>query len=163
VSIDAKTSKLNDAKKATVSAISFNGGALSFKRLDESLPFPIDPLARPAIGVDVETPIGTPKDLFGLSRYLTTVTGLVAGNYDIQIDGETVATASAAELARGVDLGLAAKGPIYAQTQKLWSTVQTNLVDALKATPEQVATVAPKTLTEAQPVEHIWTIRPAKG
>lgn len=164
VTLDAKTARLTGAKKAAVSGIAFKGGVFTFKRLDESLPFPVDPLARPALGIDTATPLGTPKDLFGLSRYLTTITGLPAGNYDIRIDGETVATATATELARGIDLGLADKGPVFAQTQKLWQTVQANLIDALTPkTPEQMAAAVPKTLPEAQPIEHIWTIHPVKG
>ncbi|HVF10120.1 MAG TPA: GDSL-type esterase/lipase family protein [Abditibacteriaceae bacterium] len=163
VVIDAKTNKLTSAKKAVVSDLAMQAGVLRFKRLDDSLPLPIDPLARPALDVDVRTPLGTPRDLFGMSRYLTTVANLPVGNYEIAIDGATVATVSAADLARGVDLGLLDKGPVFAQTQKLLAAVRADLVDALAPkTAEEIAAVVPKTLPEAQPVEHVWTVRPLK-
>jgi hypothetical protein len=162
VVIDAGTKKLVKAEKATVSDVSVNNGVLRFKRLDESLPMPIDSLARPALGIDVSTPVGSPKDLFGLSRYLLTVANLPKGNYDLAIDGETVATLSAEQLARGFDAGLLDKGPVFKQTQRLLHAVRWSLVDALKATPEQIAAVVPVTLPEAQPVEHLWTLTPVK-
>jgi len=163
VTIDATGKKLVAAQKATVRDIGLANNVLSFKRLDESLPFPIDVAARPALGVDVESSTGNPKNLFGLSRYNLTVTGLPAGDYKLAIDGEEVATLSSALLARGADLGLLDKGPVYAQTQKLLLAVRANLVDALVATtPEQIAAVTPVILPEAQPVEHTWTLTPVK-
>jgi hypothetical protein len=164
VSIDVNARAKRHDEKAIINDVGFQNGVLSFKRLDESLPLPIDVLARPALGVDVSTPLGNARDLFGMSRYLLTVINLPPGNYEIAIDGEAVSTTTAAELARGVDLGLMDKGPIWAQTQKLLEAVKANVIMAVPEKGQAMVSteVAPKVLAEAQPVEHTWTVRPVK-
>lgn len=164
VSIDAKASKVINARKAAVRDVSLQNGVLSFKRLDESLPLPIDALARPSLGVDVSTPLGTPKNSFGMSRYLLTVKNLPKGNYEIAIDNEMVFNTSSDELSRGIDAGMMDKGPIAEQAKALLETVRANVIMAVPAKGQPMVSTdfAPKVLDEAQPKEHTWSIRPVK-
>ena len=161
VSIDAPTAKVTDTKKAAVRDVAFTNGTLTFKRLDESLPFPIEPSARPALDVEVLTSLGSPRDLFGMSRYLLTVTNMPVGKYEVLIDGYTIGTATSDELARGFDAGLTKSGPIAAQTLKLIEAVRAGSVMAItphdEPAPERA--VEPRLFDEATPVEHTWTVR----
>ena len=160
VFLDAKSVKVVKTSKAAVRDVSFKNGVLTFKRWDESLPLPIDVAARPALNVDVSTLLGTPQDLFGMSRYLLKISNLPNGDYQIKIDGEEVARRSSDELSKGVDLGFLDKGPIYNQTQKLLEAVKQNIITAFppKGQPGYSTNVKPKMLEEAQPVERAWTI-----
>ena len=85
-------------------------GAISFDRLDEALPMPIEEKAEPAIKL---API-----LADLSRYVLQVAGLPAGSYEVAIDGETVAKLTSEELAKGWNLTTTA-GPITEQGRQL--------------------------------------------
>jgi hypothetical protein len=62
-------------------------------------------------------------ELKDLNDYGLKVTGLKAGKYAITIDGEIVSTHSAEELAGGVNVGLAEKGPIYEQGMKVLAAI----------------------------------------
>lgn len=162
VVLDAKTSSIVSATKAVVSNFTVQNGTLSFKRLDASLPFPIDPLARPALDLDVATTAGTPKDLFGLSRYMLTVTNLPEGKYNLAIDGVEVAKVSATQLAQGFDAGLLTNGPVAEQTQRLLTAVRTNsfvICDVSGNVQTNRVVDQPKIFSEAQPVEHVWTLK----
>jgi lysophospholipase L1-like esterase len=70
--------------------------SLSFDRLDEALPMPIDPRAEPALKL---API-----LTDLDQYELKIAGLPAGNYELFIDSEPATHASAEELAIGINL-----------------------------------------------------------
>jgi hypothetical protein len=160
VTIDAPAKKIIDAKKAAVSDVQFVNGTLTFKRLDESLPLPIEPAARSALDVDVITPLGTPKNLFGMSRFMLTVTNMPPGNYEVLIDGYTIGTATADDLAHGFDAGLTRSGPIAAQTVKLLEAVRANtaIAEVLEETAADPV-AAPRVFEESQPVEHEWKVR----
>ena len=152
------------ATKAAVRDLTFKDGIVSFKRLDESLPFPVDPLARTALDLDFPSPSGSMKDLFGLSRYLTTVKNLPAGAYEVVIDGNSVATVTAEQLTSGFDSGLLDKGPIAEQSRRLLEAVRTHsqTVFTIKGARMPVTVGEPKIFTEAEPVEHVWSFRPVK-
>jgi len=160
VTIDAPTAKVIAARKAGVSAVKFESGVLTFTRLDECLPLPIADVARPALGVDVDTPLGNPRDLFGMSRYLLTVKNLPAGNYELSIDGEAVAMVTAEELARGFDAGLLSKGPIAAQCKRLLDAVQAGSIVAvnIKGDGNPVVPAEPRILSESEPSPHTWRL-----
>lgn len=164
VSLDFAARTLVGAKKASVRNLSWEGGGVSFQRLDECLPLPIDPAARPALALETATPQGSPRDLFGMSRQPLTVTGLPAGDYELSIDGVRVATASARQLAEGFDTGLLEKGPVAEQCAKLLAAVKSGLLvaDVDKRRPPDAVPV-PRVLAEAQPHEHLWSLRPASG
>ncbi len=85
-------------------------GIVSFDRLDEALPMPIDPPAAAALKL---API-----LDDLNRYEFQITSLPAGTYEMSIDGELVGTTSAEVLGRGWNLAAEA-GPITKQAQEV--------------------------------------------
>jgi hypothetical protein len=161
VRIDAEKQVVMSATKAEVRDLKIQKGIVSFKRWDQSLPFPIDPLARPALGVDVPTSLGSPHSIFGLSRYLLAVEHLPAGRYEIAIDGEAVAVTTAEQLTLGFDAGLLDKGPVAAQTLRVLAAVRANTIRAVvgKGEPPPSTRVEPKVLAEARPVEHVWTVK----
>jgi hypothetical protein len=89
-------------------------GVISFDRMDDALPMPIDPAAEPALKL---API-----LDELNRYELRITGLALGTYELSIDGESVGKATTEEL--GKVWNLAAKaGPITKQGQDLLKLV----------------------------------------
>ena len=89
-------------------------GALSFDRLDEALPMPIDPRA--------ETSLKLAPVLEDLDRYELRISGLPEATYELSIDGESATKASAADLAKGLNLALQA-GPITKQAQQVLDLV----------------------------------------
>ncbi len=102
------------ATQCVVSNITVKDGALSFDRIDDSLPMPVDSRAQEALKL---APV-----LDELSRYELTVTGLNDGRYDLFIDGEWVTTATRDELARGRNLTTLA-GPITRQAQDVLALI----------------------------------------
>jgi hypothetical protein len=93
---------------------SFAKGAISFRRVDEALPMPIDPKASAALKL---API-----LEDLNRYELAASGLEEGNYQVSIDNESAGTFTSQDLARGVNLAAAA-GPVTQQAQQVLSLV----------------------------------------
>ena len=89
-------------------------GTLSFDRLDEALPMPIDPRAEAAVKL---APVLDELDLYELR-----VTGLPSGSYELTIDGEAAAKGTADDLAKGVNLATQA-GPITKQAQQVLELV----------------------------------------
>jgi lysophospholipase L1-like esterase len=88
---------------------------VAFDRTDNALPLPVLKEWR-----DLLPYVGQLKDL---NDYGLTVSGLKAGKYDLLIDGTAVATYTAEELAAGVNVGNAAKGPIYDQGMKVFAAI----------------------------------------
>jgi hypothetical protein len=84
------------SKGCAVTDVKADGGALSFDRLDETLPFPIPDNARAIL------PLA--PDVLELSKYTLKVTGLRDGDYTLSIDGAACGTLSAEALAAGVNL-----------------------------------------------------------
>lgn len=107
------------AKKATTSnchveSLKTGNGTVSFERLDEALPMPVDPRAEAATKL---APL-----LEDLDHYDLRITGLPAGSYELSIDGEAATKASAEELAQGVNLATRA-GPVTRQAQDVLDLV----------------------------------------
>lgn len=99
------------AENCTISELKTgNDRHVSFERLDKALPMPIDKRAADALTI---API-----LEDLSRYELRVGGLPKGSYSISIDGESVATATDAELDKGINLASNA-GAITKQSGEL--------------------------------------------
>jgi endoglucanase len=78
----------------------------------KSLPFPVErwynkPLTWVPFSQDIDSEVFQ-------------VTDLPAGNYDIQIDGQTIRSATADELAAGVQMAEETKTPEYQQAYKAW-------------------------------------------
>ena len=90
------------------------GGGVSFDRLDDALPMPIDERAEPALKL---APV-----LEELNQLQLRVTGLVAGSYEVTIDGELAGKVSGEEFAKGWNLANAA-GPITRQSREILKLV----------------------------------------
>jgi lysophospholipase L1-like esterase len=110
VSIDVPTSKTT-AKACQVTGLSADPAALEFDRLDQALPL--------SIPEEYGSLLPYLNQLKDLNWYGLKVTGLASGKYAVSIDGAEVAQYTAEELASGVNLGLATKGPIWEQGKKV--------------------------------------------
>lgn len=97
-----------------VENLATTANSVTFDRLDDALPWPIDTRAESALKL---API-----VDDLSRYELRVTGLPEGSYEVAIDGEIVAKADAAKLAQGMNLSLGA-GPVTRQAQEVLALV----------------------------------------
>jgi lysophospholipase L1-like esterase len=102
------------AEHCAISNVKVADGGVSFDRLDEALPMPIDARAQAALQL---APV-----LADLSRYQLRVTGLAVGNYEVKIDGESAARLSGEKLAEGLNLSNL-PGPITAQGKKILDLV----------------------------------------
>lgn len=92
-----------------------NSNDVSFQRTDKALPIPVQP--------DWMSLLPYMNQLSDLNVYGLKVTGLAAGNYAVGIDGVEIASFTADELAKGVNLGNIAKGPVYEQSQKVFNLI----------------------------------------
>jgi hypothetical protein len=112
--LNAQAGRVESAQACKIDQVKSENGTLTFDRLDEALPMPIDPKADSALSL---VPV-----LNDLNVYELKITGLPAGQYTIQIDGETVATVTAGELADGWNLARSA-GPVTEQAQNTLSLI----------------------------------------
>ncbi len=111
IDVASKTAKGESCK---VENLVVKDGTIAFDRTDEALPMPIDARAVASLKI---API-----LEDLSQYGLRVSGLAAGNYQISIDGEAAAKATAAELASGVNLSNA-DGAVTKQAREVLALV----------------------------------------
>jgi lysophospholipase L1-like esterase len=110
VTIDVPSGKAT-TKGCQVSGLSADPAALEFSRLDDAIPFAIQP--------DYVSLLPYINHLKDLNWYGLKVTGLASGKYAVLVDGVEVAQYTADELAEGVNLGTATKGPIWEQGKKV--------------------------------------------
>ncbi|MBO0696877.1 MAG: SGNH/GDSL hydrolase family protein [Zavarzinella sp.] len=117
VEIDLKPGGQQQAltKGCRVENLRADDTGVSFDRLDEALPMPVLKDWVPILPY-----VNNLKDL---NDYGLTVKGLAKGTYSIRIDGTEVMTATADELAKGVNLGTATAGPVQAQGQKVLEAI----------------------------------------
>lgn len=99
VEIDAAARRIVAAENSEVSGLTAEGDGLSWTQLDRALPLPIS-------FEDAETELAQQAgaDLESLDRQPLVVTGLPAGRFELEIDGQTVGTFADADLAKGVNL-----------------------------------------------------------
>lgn len=114
VTLNGQTGHVESAEACKIENVKQEKSSIAFDRLDEALPMPIDSKADSAL---LLVPLLNDLDVYELK-----VPGLPSGQYTIQIDGETVATVSAGELAEGWNLAQSA-GPINQQAQTLLSLI----------------------------------------
>ncbi len=112
--IDKQSSKVAEADGCQISNLNASGDAVSFDRLDEALPMPVDPRAEPILSRIPFT--------HDLNDYELKVVGLQPGKYTVSIDGAVAATVGADDLAKGWNLA-SAPGPITEQAQRLLKLV----------------------------------------
>lgn len=110
VEIDRAGSKVSAAEGCRVTNLKVAGDSITFDRLDEALPMPIDPRAEPALKL---APV-----LAELDRYELLITGLPAGDYEVLIDDDSAARTTADELGKGLNLATKA-GSVTAQAQEV--------------------------------------------
>jgi lysophospholipase L1-like esterase len=118
VEIDASgTPKEAGARNCKVSELTAKDGGISFRRLDEALPF----FPPEAAGILKWAPI-----LEELNHYHLKITGLKEGSYEVHLGGKKAAVLSAEELAKGVNLAAAAlkEGPIAEQVKAVKAAVE---------------------------------------
>ncbi len=108
--IDASAKKVIGAEACSVSHLKADGNSVSFDRLDNALPMPIDERAETALKL---APILDDLDNLNLK-----VTGLPEGKYQVNIDGKPVAAVTSADLAKGWNYA-DVPGPITAQSREV--------------------------------------------
>ncbi len=165
--VAASGSEAARAEKCRVSNVKFDQGTLSFDRLDDALPMPIDRRAAAALKL---APV-----LDDLDRYELTVKGLAADRYDLTIDGEPAATVTKDELSKGYNLATCT-GPIAKQAQQVlalvfkkndvyfqrWRKVQLSggAEDRLRELDKQISDIEAETNTARIPKEHHFELKP---
>jgi lysophospholipase L1-like esterase len=112
--IDGASGKVTSTTACHLENLKVDGGGVSFDRLDDALPMPIDVRAEPALKL---APV-----LQELNRYELQVTGLATGSYSLSIDGEVVGKASAEEIAKGWNIANAC-GSIQKQARQVLDLV----------------------------------------
>ena len=108
-SINASDKK-SVTERCKIENIAVSPDVVSFDRTDEAIPMPVLP--------EWKTILPYVNSLKDLNNYNLTVRGLAKGTWAITMDGKPVVSASADELAAGVNLGLASSGPVYEQGKK---------------------------------------------
>ena len=155
-------------ENCTVSNLKLADGVVSFDRLDNALPMPVDPKAVAALKL---APV-----LEDLSRYTLKISGLKAAKYAVTIDGEAAGTVTAEELAAGWNMAVVA-GPITKQAQEVlqlvfqkndaffnrWRNVQLKggREAELPQLDAQIADLEAKLNAARQPKVHHFTLAPA--
>jgi lysophospholipase L1-like esterase len=114
IRVSNQKARKGSVKGCKVTKLEVAGDAISFDRLDDCLPMPIDSRALSALKL---API-----LNDLSQYELKVSGLTAGKYDVLIDGEKAGTVTKEELAAGWNM-TTAEGPIAKQNAELLKLV----------------------------------------
>jgi lysophospholipase L1-like esterase len=114
VDIDATNTKAV-TKACKVENLKKENHHLTFDRTDQALPLPVQK--------DWLSILPYIKDLKDLNWYGLKVTGLGAGKYQLLIDGKDVASYTADELAKGVNLGNLTTGPLYEQGKKVLDAI----------------------------------------
>jgi lysophospholipase L1-like esterase len=117
VAIDAGTSK-DTPKNCRIEGLKCAKTSVEFDRTDDALPIPV-----PVIK-DWAALLPYMNELKDLNWYGLKVTGLEAGTYAVNIDNKEVATFTAEQLSKGVNLGNLTSGPIFEQGQKVFDAIQ---------------------------------------
>jgi lysophospholipase L1-like esterase len=108
VVIDASAGgKVVKTENCTAGELKAAADGLEFLRTDRATPLPIAANWRPLLPYV--------NDLRDLNWYGLKVTGLKGMKYELTIDGKSVGTYSAADIAAGVNVGNASSGPLFEQ------------------------------------------------
>ena len=115
--LDATKGKVTRAENCRISKVKQTSDGLQFDCLAESLPFPLDTIAR-SWGFNngaAKVTKSIPSFIDDLSDEHLTVTGLQAGQYELSIDGTIIDTLSNAALSDGINLSQYRHAPQYQQ------------------------------------------------
>ena len=121
VVINATTKKATKAVNSSISNIKSAASKISFDYKANSLPFPIDTVARvwgnPQKQIEALAVIPFTNDF---NKEQLAVTGLKAtGKYSIKIDGAEIGQWKGSELSKGINLAMISTTPQYQQAQKI--------------------------------------------
>ena len=108
--ISASSLKTGAAEGCRIEKVTKIQGGVSFDRVDDALPMPIDERAEAALKL---APVQE-----DLNRLELRITDLPAGNYTVTIDGESAGNVSADDLTKGWNLANA-PGPITKQSREV--------------------------------------------
>ncbi|MDB6016597.1 MAG: hydrolase [Pedosphaera sp.] len=103
ITIDAATMLARQLENCEVSGLRAETNGVSFTCLEHALPFPVEAAAKPALDFIPFTQ--------KLNQEMFSVRGLAPGDYELSIDGQSIRTFTAAELADGVNLADETKTP----------------------------------------------------
>ena len=141
--------KIVEAKGCKISEVSARDGNLTFTRLDDSSPWPIQPAAK--------TTLTLLPEITQLSQYLLKVEGLAAGDYKVIMNGKAAAVVSARDLAAGWNIASVVDGPlgdranaIAALIAKLQGPLNMAWRDASKAKDADKLAAAQKAIEETE-------------
>ncbi len=111
--LDASQGKATDTTNTEITELRRNKSGLTWTQLDKALPLPLPPAAaNPFMGLTLQS-----SDLLeALDQQLLRVSGLDSGDYELRIDDRKVATCSAGDLAKGVNLATV-DTPMLAQSR----------------------------------------------
>jgi len=120
VELDGHTGKVLSTDNCKVSDVKANKSGVEYRYLAASLPFPLDTLRR-GWGSKKTMADGTKVIPFyeEMNQELLQVKNLKEGNYELLIDGQTIACYTAAELEAGVNLAKLNNTPQYKQAVKI--------------------------------------------
>ncbi|MGL6075017.1 MAG: SGNH/GDSL hydrolase family protein [Fimbriiglobus sp.] len=114
VKIDA-AGKTVEAKRVNVTDLVVTPSKVTFTRLDEALPLPIQKDWLPMLPYM--------DQLNDLNRYTLAVSGLEDGKYAVKVDGIEITELDAKELQAGTNLGNLTRGPIWEQANKVFQKI----------------------------------------
>lgn len=126
--INGKTGDVSRSENCKISNVSARDGNIEFDYLANALPYPLDTVPRGWMKHKTQA-MGAELMNFNekMNQELFAVAGL-SGNYELVIDDETIATFSASDLAKGVNLAEYTNTPQYQQAlsimflnEKRWS------------------------------------------
>ena len=106
--------RARNEQNCKVSNVKLTDGNLSFDRLDNALPMPVDPRAEAALKL---APIFDDLDVCSLK-----VTGLKGEDFALSIDGKVVGAVTRSQLEAGWNIA-GVKGPIFEQAQEVLQLV----------------------------------------
>lgn len=115
LTIDAAGNK-SEGKQCTVTDLKATPEGVSFQRLDEALPWPMQK--------DWLAMLPYTNQMKDLNWYNLKVASLKDGNYAVKIDGDEVGQYSAARLAEGVNLGNVTAGAVWKHGQDLLKAIE---------------------------------------
>jgi hypothetical protein len=106
-----------ESKHCKISDASAKDGKISFTRLDESSPWPIDPKSKEVLQL-------LPA-IADLSRYTLTISDLPPGTYAVSINGKSAATLSEKEFAAGWNMSTVFQGALAERSAKIMELINT--------------------------------------
>lgn len=113
--IDFSDKKIKEETQCKIINLKIEEDKISFERIDDCLPMPIPPEAKNALVIYPQ--------IVDLSQWILKIENLKKGDYEVFIDGISVATVSSEELKKGWNMSTVLKGPVYEQCLHVLSAI----------------------------------------